>query len=342
MRIPRKYFLGILFFVPLFLLGTTLKEHNDPSRRQARKQILKFAEQYAQDASTILKGVKNYRFEKFLDETDTAGILDKFGTIVHESCHMLNWQIQKDYGKMEPVQGYFITTGVEIVVEESRVFNSRSLNQFVPDSLQDTIFRYGTYIGDPSASASKTEGIFGLMNEFTAYHQDTRASLDLFDLYHDYLANGFEKPEPWLRYIQEISGSAYALYEFRLFFSWYLQFAQKKHPGIYRSLRANVPLRATFTLTDSLFQVTVDEYYLRLDQIVEGLNKNEERVRIMDTEYGVSFRILKGSGSYGVGIHEEKVQLLKGLLEAPEHQILEEFKLSGIDLEHYPSLKPRQ
>jgi hypothetical protein len=318
--------LTIVFYFPV----QAQKSHDD---------ILRFAKNETGDAYHILKAVGDYRFEKFLGKKTTAGILDDLNTIVHESCHHLNHDIGWNSPGTGNREGYFVTQGIEIATKVGPVYNSIELNKFVPDSLKTLIFRYDTYVGAKKNGiwiSSQSEGIYGMLNEFTAYYHGTKASMDLFDYYYKNRSDGYQNEDEWGNYLADVASTHFAYYEFRLFMSWYLQYAKLHYPKVYEGCMENRNLRLAFTLVDDLYGQLLTDYHTMLDQLIVNLNKEGEKVSLTNGSLGTMFTVHTGKGgSYGKGIFEDEIQFLKGLLEDKQHDILDEFRLAGASVNNY-------
>lgn len=310
----------------------------------AREKLISLARNNTTDGAQILQRVGDFDFERFLNRKDTAGLLEDFGTVIHESCHELNHLISTKNGESyRKNQGYFITRGVDILSEQGLVFNSVKLNKIVPDSLQRQIFRYKTYIGTPQEHlASQVDGIYGLVDELCAYYHGTKACFELYDFYFKYRCNGYQKPGEWALYVQHIASSYFAWYEFRLFISWYLEYAKKYDPDVYESCMNNTRLRLAYTLIDNLYGPLVRDFDARLKDLAVKLSHGNIKVELADYENERSFIIrtrqsATRTSTQVFSIFSNRVSLLEALLEGEQNAILEAFRLKGADVGNYQS-----
>lgn len=305
-----------------------------------RGKLVALAKEGSGDSYHILTHVGNFRFQKYLDARSQKGILEGFNTVVHESTHALNDMIgdKSIYGF--DGEGYFITKGVEIVAKKGLVYNAIKLNSFVPKDLQKKIFRYDTYVGGPKKIfwvSSQSSGIYGMVNEFAAYYHGTKASMELFEHYFK-ICDGFEDEICWLDYVGGIASTSAAYYEFKLFISWYLQFAKKKYPSVFESCMNNIPLRLAYTLIDDLFGQLVNDYYTMLDELIIQLNKEGEKVALEEDDGEVFITVYKKNGSYsGRGTNEDMMRMLRQMLDEEQHDLLKTFRIEGATLENYKS-----
>ena len=131
------------------------------------------------------------------------------------------------------------------------------------------MYRYDTYIGDGNREiSSKKDGIYGLLDEFCAYYHGIRCDLDLSEA--GILKSHIPVQTSWSKNTRQGTRSGYTIqtmesnmldsyYEFRLFISWYLQYAHEQYPDIYQSIYENRQFREAYTLLDYLFAGMVQE-----------------------------------------------------------------------------------
>ena len=301
-----------------------------------RAQILSMAKQYCPAAYQLLTAEPGYAIEQFSHARKKQNLAIDFATVVHETCHRRNYMI----GVREKEEGYYIAPGVEIGVKKGGVYNSHVLNDFVADSLQQLIFRYPTYIGMKSNYlGSQLNGIYGLMNEYSAYYQGTLASFHLYGYYLNEVALGYEDAESWLNYISNVAGNITAYYEFKLFISWYLQYARLHHPDVYQDCMENSNLRIAYTLIERQYKQLIFQYYNMRQRLIKKLEAGGHSISFVDEpEMGIVLEAFDSHGNMqGVGIHEEDMQMIRSLLKQPEHQVLEAFSMPTVSIKNYRS-----
>lgn len=115
----------IRFRFLILALGLPLLLPAEGTAQTAREKLISLAKNYTSDGAEILQRAGDFKFEQYLDREDTAGLLEGFGTVVHESCHQINHMTIVNSGKSNRrYQNYFINKGVDIAVEQGPVFNS--------------------------------------------------------------------------------------------------------------------------------------------------------------------------------------------------------------------------
>ena len=147
-------------------------------------------------------------------------------------------------------------------------------------------------------------GILGLMNEYTAYMNDARISLDLFN--KAYKKNDTINSKLFLHAVADVF-SAY--YQFNLFIAYYLKYGKDKAKKSYEAAFENKNLRIAYTVATKEFKSILDEFYA----IIEAQPELKDR--------HVAYRLSE--------INVEKEYLEK------EKSILEEFKVTDLTPEIY-------
>ncbi len=323
--------------ITLFLiLGPFFLRAHSPDVNWQRKQILRLAKLYSPDAYRLLTAEPAYAIEKFTDAGRKQALVSDFGTVVHETCHRRNYMI----GVRENGAGYYVGEGIEIGVPIGEVYNAHELNKFVSNRLQKNIFRYDTYIGneDPYLG-SQINGIYGMMDEFSAYYQGTLASFNLYNYYLNVVAKGYIDAESWLLYIGDVCSSLSSYYEFKVFISWYLLYAKKEYPRVYKDCMNNLNLRVAYTLIEKNFKQLVFQYFYMREHLVGQLEKAGHNVSFVnEADMGIVMEVFDRYGNMqGVGVQDEEIQLLRKILKQPEHKILEQFEVKDVNKYNYQS-----
>lgn len=186
-------------------------------------------------------------------DTTYNSLISDYGTMVHETTHHFNrsgynWEtsLWNERALVEP--------GIAISYAQTPTFHSELFISIVPKEAPEKIFRYGTYVGKGANPSANVCGIYGLMNEFSAYKNGTRASTEAANT--AIRLNDVKKIEI---FEQEAIGEYFAYYEFRLFIAWYLEYAEKNKPDIYKKIMANTNLRVAYTLLDDGYLKDIKE-----------------------------------------------------------------------------------
>jgi len=175
-------------------------------------------------------------------DTSDAALFSELNTVVHESVHMNN------------SNHYVIVPGIAIPVNRTETCRTSEFSLIVPKDLPQQIFRWGTYVSKGSTASSNISGIYGLMDEFSAYMNGTKASL----MAAAKLVSEGNHTKADIQ-LDHASRTYFAWYEFRLFTAWYLHYTHQNHREIYNKTMENNNLRLTYTLIDNEFEKIIGD-----------------------------------------------------------------------------------
>lgn len=305
---------------------------------KAKSDFLRYlAQNYTSNGIAILNAEENIKdYTVYARGTSHQQMIESFSTVIHESCHGYNFNIGFDHMKKSSdfsnTQGYYISPTIKLAVPQLKTYRSTQLNKVVPKAWQKDIFRYDTYVGDGSEVSSQVNGIYGMIDEFDAYYQGSKASIELQTYYETFC--DYSDTECWADYLSEPASSLYAYYEFRLFIAWYLKYAKQKHPDVYKETINNQNLRVAFTLINDLYANLLDEYFTRREMIIDKLNeKSNKRVKV---ENGFLMLYDKdGMGASGKGAPDKTMEELKAMFKPEDLAILKSFRINGVTTENY-------
>lgn len=173
-----------------------------------------------------------------------SDVYHEFETIIHESTHSKN---SDEVVFVSPENSFYTTTDERILINQ--FFKSEKIAVLLPTDVQEKVFRFKSYVGLYSGVTANQNGIWGLLDEYTAYQNGCRASIMAYD-------NALLKGDTTmaLTCIEESVKTYFAYYEFRLFIGAYLKYAHLYHPELYNNILAFTTLRKAFTLNTILFE----------------------------------------------------------------------------------------
>lgn len=254
--------LGIPLLCSFIFPGDEKKEAAEKKRlaetaKYIRNYYGKIVQNFAPEFSVLLE--KNYCgpdcFISYLNgerldwtkDTSTAMLLDLFGTVIHESTHSANgWDPVKK-------QSVFIAEpGIKAGYRPYSVFRSEEISRVCPMNAGDEILRFSDYVSSSSGLSSNRYGIFGLLDEFSAYNNGTRACTIAAE-------HALEKGDTVLAdaFLGQAARSFDSWYDFRLFIGWYLLTADAYYPETYVIMQEDTALRTAFTLIEQSFSETI-------------------------------------------------------------------------------------
>ncbi len=336
-----KTIILIFSFFSFLTFSQVEKSYNS---KESRKQFYtQLATKYnSKTTQEIWKSDTKFVFNEYVDGKTEKDLIKSYSTVIHELLHGYN---QTEKGG----HTYFIENGIRIHVPFTEVYNSKELNKFVRKGLQDSIFRYGLYVGGKSdlpglghikgLNDSKQNevmsvqlGIYGLLEEFSAYYF---GDLAVFELY-DYYANKYQKDDKdaWSDYFSESKSDLVAYYEFQLFIAWYLDYAKEKHPKIYSEIMNNKALKVVYTLIQNKFEALASEIE-RIEQ--ENSEKIEENL-LPSLDFSGSdedlIRFLEMTGLDSEDIYEIQTTKVNGKSVSTKKIILDQEDLAEIKGEY--------
>jgi len=171
-------------------------------------------------------------------DTTNDRLISSFNTVVHESTHHFNSHTE-----------ICVDPTIIIQFQKTPTYTSEKFLSIVPKEAFDKIFRLKSYVGNGSGVSANLSGIYGIMDEFSAYRNGTKASLDAA-----LAAKSVKNEKRKLDFIQESLPTYFAFYEFRLFISWYLDYGAKYQPAMHKALMENTNFRVAFTLLEQGFK----------------------------------------------------------------------------------------
>jgi hypothetical protein len=190
-------------------------------------------------------------FASYFDDGAPEHVVDYMSTSVHEVYHAvsdrLGYQLLVDARATEPVDCEGLYVGdTPLLVRYSATYPAREMDASFPADARTN--RYATYVS-PSADTQSTqqEGVFGLLDEWTAYLHDGRTILDFWPWVRD------EAPPTravYVKYRSRFNGVWEPHAEFQLYILHYLVHARDQRPDVYRALMANESFRRAFAAAD--------------------------------------------------------------------------------------------
>ncbi len=182
-------------------------------------------------------------------------LVSNMGTAVHETYHLyanaMTYQILAQENRFAgPFGEHACDLGSGIIhIVQSENFPAREMDATFPQDART--FRYETYVSPSAESQStQTRGVYGLLDEFTAYHYSARTSVDFWPWIRD------EAPinlNLMVAYVVDLHESAVPYAEFKLYILHYLLHARTHHPEMYEGIIASQGFREAFQATDEAY-----------------------------------------------------------------------------------------
>lgn len=261
-------------------------------------------------------------FMEYVDHYKMPEILDDMATAVHEACH--GYESRKPYAIIEAkdipfdfeesYSVYFVSRDEEYMVRQSSTFPSREMLGDIPEKYKT--FRFDTYINTRTEYlGTQQKGIFGLMDEFTAYYNGFKTIVLNFPEYQRYAQKNAIN---YLHYIEHAASHKAAYYEFTYFILHYLSHASINYPDMYHSFLNNEELKLAYRSISQAYKEMIDTYEDKIQEIRKDVETRGEYFSYDDETIWI--------GNTGIGTFSEDETVLKEAIGSLKYRkIVEEF-----------------
>ena len=218
--------------------------------RITRKNVMKLLNKYDKNGAYLLKSTNKY--SDYMNWFYTGQrIIDTVDVAVHEQCHVYTWNNVRSFYE----NNIYIGNKKKVRVKFTKVFRSKKMAKSIPRRCRT--FRYPVYISkaDSNLTANR-DGIYGLMDEFCAYHWGMNDNIALYKYYKRY---GLES-DVWDTYVDIGLNGKQAYAEFKYYILHYLYYAKKHHPKIYKGIMANKNFRKAYRKTESHYAKLIRQF----------------------------------------------------------------------------------
>jgi hypothetical protein len=199
-------------------------------------------------------------FADYFDDGAPENVVDYMETSVHEVYHAysstMGYQLLVDTKSLRGKGAEALYVGGDpLLVMYNETFPAREMDATFPNDAKTN--RYPVYVS-PSKDLQSTqqEGVFGLLDEFTAYYHSSRTVVDLWPWVRDEAP----KSEKLItNYVVRLHSLWVPYAEFTFYILHYLRYAKEKHPKIYQELIANQSFRRAFQATEQTYAALLTE-----------------------------------------------------------------------------------
>lgn len=287
----KKKFLRIIVqvFCLFILLGLNTSAAEPKLEAAAtQKNVMSLMNTYNKDSAYILQKSIDRGKNILVWWSPDERIIDSIDTAVHEECHGYTFY------EYNPFLGEAIYTGNKssINVNYTKVYPSKEMSRTIPVNLRT--FRWDTYVGNPSANlTSDVDGVYGLLDEFTAYYWGMNAELSLYP----YLKKVNASVADWKGFISACANGRLAYAEFKYYIMQYLSYAKQKYPDIYKDIIENKNFIKAYTTIEQKFASQITQFETRMLDLKKLLEAQGYGVTIENGFFYV--------GGSGCGIFQE-------------------------------------
>lgn len=183
-------------------------------------------------------------------------IVDGVATAVHEQCHACThgWDCEYIYKGNKK----FYT------VKYTDVFNSQQMASSVPEKLRTS--RFATYVSEPDPYlSSDVDGVYGLLNEFTAYCWGMNNTVSLYNYYKK---SGSDLAT-WDSFINDGANGRQAYAEFNYYILHYLYYAKQHYPAVYKQIMKNTSFKKAYKFIEKKFRKNITAYEKDLKKLIK-------------------------------------------------------------------------
>ena len=319
-----------LVFVLVILNGIVFGQNKD----KARQQIMSMLERNNPDAyymlTSLYKMPTKFKsgnvtisssppsdFMVYSQRYKAKEILSDISTVVHETCHMYQSQkpnmlliergIPLDFDTDYSV--YYIGKTEEYLVKHTPTFPSVKMAGDIPSDLQS--FRYDTYIKtNQSVLGTQQSGVYGLMDEWSAYYNGFKTTVLNFDEYPKSEGN----MDGYFNFLSDAGSIHMAYPEFKYYILQYLEYASRMEKSIYDQIMTNEDFKTAFVAIDNAYSSIIEIYNLKKLDIektakTKGLDYRESDDYIMIGNKGVGSFKQEYSG-YEKAINQQNFKVI--------------------------------
>jgi hypothetical protein len=272
--------------------------------------LLSVTKKYLPDNYVVLRNYDEATINFLAKGDSLQDYIFEFPTIIHEGFHVFEHSI--NYFS-DTVRHFRLDDTTTVGVHKFSSFPARQLNDFVPTSVQKKMFRYDTYINsEDTLNGTQQDGFLGLLEEYSAYYQSLKAYVATYYFLKDTF--NWTKAQIWIDYLNNGS-EIYSINEFKLFFSWYLQYAKLKRPDIYKKIVSNMNIKKLYAIIDSNSRLLINIFLTNRKLILTNLRP----YTVMESG---SIKVIGTNIGYDIDEPIKMLNMTQQLLNDPKNRVL--------------------
>jgi hypothetical protein len=280
-----------------------------------KETLLSITKKYLPDNYLVLKNYDEGTVNFLAAGDSLQDYIFDFPTVIHEGFHVFGHSINSH---SDTIRNYRLDDTTTIGIRKFISFPSRKLNEIVPISTQNEVFRYDTYINsEDTNNGTQQDGFLGLLEEYSAYYQSLKAYTSTYYFLKDTFS--WTKPQVWIDYLNKSGSEIYSINEFKLFLSWYLQYSKSKRPEIYNKIISDVNIKRLYSKIDINSQKLINTFLSNRNQILSKLKPftlmENGSIRVKGTDIG-----------YDIDDHIKNLKRTQQLLDDRKNKILNQLR----------------
>ena len=115
--------------------------------------------------------------------------------------------------------------------------------------------RFETYVGKSSTTSANTNGVYGLLNEFSACYWGLNTMSSLMDYYKEYDTDN----TCWKAYVTSLANNMNAYAEFKYWILSYILYAKDNHPKTYKAIIQDRGFCTAYTIMNEQFTTLIND-----------------------------------------------------------------------------------
>ena len=266
----------------------------NPSDAATAENVLEVLRQYDADAYHILKSEYDGGTDYLTEHAETfsnTSIICAINTAIHETYHGYTFHQANTFSG----ERIYLGGGKSYDVDYSVVYGgnftkTEEMARSIPVELQTT--RYKSYIAPGSPVTANTQGVFGLLNEFTAYYW----GLETMNSLAQYLLDTDANAEDWQFHVRSVGNNLTAYAEFKYWTLHYMIYIKSANPALYQVILNNEAYCAAYAEADAKFVSEIDRSRKIVDNCGEYLRGKGYSVEWSDTSISLTRKDNSGVG----------------------------------------------
>lgn len=253
-------------------------------------------------------------FTTWIDGQSELDVVKSLNTVVHEVDHGFTGRVYLKILKEtnSPVEdggysSFYLGNKETRLVRHTDVFVSKEINSVYPSNLVTSRYQTYVYPSEP-IMGSQQSGVYGLLDEWNAYYNGTKTSVDLYK----YFKEKMNDADGWSDFFSDYYGTYYAYLEFKSYILVYMMYAKKNYPDKYQGFMNNADLLYSLRKTDEIWKKVILNFKNLKASIIADLSS-----RGMEVEEKDGFIFINGSGT---GNFMETYNKFQEELKKPEYQ----------------------
>lgn len=303
----KVFALCVLLFVCLLPMSAFAASDPLKSTKITVSKVRSILKQYCPDGYYIIRndGDADANLTRWWSQGDT--LEEGIDAAVHEQTHAYSFY-KMDYNWKTGLwsENIYTGNGKKVKVWMTKTFPTSKAVSSYPQKYRT--FRYSTYVSEGSMPDSNRKGVYGLLNEFTAYGMVLDTSVRLYACKAKYAKHASDYDNLKVNALND--KNAYA--EFLCWTLSYLQYADKNQKSIYKGIVKNKSYLNAFKAVNRKWQSNLRKFSI-LEKRVDNMRKRESGGGswgglTVDDDYSVLLPLIN-SGKYakyrkllGVGI----------------------------------------